>query len=198
MSAAFSEVVINAPFLLVKGFLMGYLQGRGETFPYFFHRKHSINHETPGELMREMLHLECHTPICLPSEVVPDVQTALDNVHDKLGIDIKSVRPIKRASFTFSFHLYSEERTGACKELFRHVPEGVELLDFSPTELRGGSVVGVSEFGNINQYCYEGSGKVHGDFQGVMELYLKIKHHSLADSILVSEIKLEVEDNKRG
>ncbi len=197
MSTPFSKVVINAPFLLVKGFLMGYMQGQKSAFPCFFHHKHGIHHENTGELMRELLHMECHTRLCLPNTVIPKLRNAFENAIDKLGTEIESVHKIKSASFTFSYHIYSEEQTGPCKELFRHVPEGVELVDYRPTEVRGAMVAGVSEF-HINPYSYEGSGTVQGDFEGVMEFYLKIKRHTLCDSILVSEIKLEVEDNKRG
>lgn len=190
MSQQFSEVVIDAPFLLVKGFLMGYMQGRGSEIPYFFHRKHGIKHETLGEMVKEVLHLECHTHLCLPDSIIPAITEALAAVHDRIRTSIKSEKAIKSASFTFSYHIYSENRSGPCKDVFRNLPEGVELQNYRPAELRSNSPVGIAEFSTINQYCYEGSGSVTGDFEGVMAVYLKIKRHSLCDAVLVSEINL--------
>lgn len=192
MSTQFSEVVINAPFLLVKGFLMGYIQGSKKDFEYFFHRKHGIKRESMGELMRELFHVECHTHICLPNEIVPEFQASLHNVEHKICADIESVKEIKSASFSFSFHNYNEGQTGLFKELFKAVPADVELLNYNPMELRGEVLIGVSEYGHINQYVYEGNGTVSGDFQGVMDYYLKIKRHTLVDSILCGEIRLVV------
>jgi hypothetical protein len=190
MSQQFSEVVIDAPFLLVKGFLMGYMQGRGSEFPYFFHHKHGIKHETLGEIVKEALHLECHTRLCLPDAIIPGFREALAAVHDRIHTLILSEKAIKRASFSFSYHIYSEERSGPCKDVLKTLPEGVELQNYRPAELRSSTPVGVAEFSTINQYCYEGSGMIAGDFEGVMAVYLKIKRHSLCDAVLVSEIEL--------
>ncbi len=193
MSQPFTEVVIEAPFALVKGFLMGFMQGRGKEFPYFFHRKHGIKRETVGEFLKEALHLECTTHLCLPDAVLPEFTAALKGVEDRFGVRIKQQRPIMSASFRFSWHVYSEERSGPCKELFRNLPEGVELLDFRPAELRSSIPAGVAEFSTLNPYCFAGSGTVSGDFEGVMEMFLRIKRSTLCDSILLSEIKLEFE-----
>ncbi|MBN1482312.1 hypothetical protein EH223_08925 [candidate division KSB1 bacterium] len=192
MSTQFSEVIIKAPFLMVKGFLMGYMQGAKKDFEYFFHRKHSIKRESMGELMRELFHVECHTHICLPTDIFPDFQQALHNVEHKLCAQVESAKQIKSASFTFSFHNYNEAETGIYKELFRNIPRNVELINYNPLELRGDALVGVSEYTHINQYVYEGYGTVSGDFQGVMDFYLKVKRHRLVDSILCGEVKLVV------
>jgi hypothetical protein len=192
MSTPFSQVIINAPFLMVKGFLMGYMQGSKKDFEYYFHRKHAIKRESMGELMRELFHVDCHTHICLPTPIIPGFQQALHNVEHKLCAEIESAKEIKNASFSFSFHNYDEAETGLFKELFKSIPDGVELLNYNPLELRGEALVGVSEFSHINQYVYEASGTVTGDFQGVMDFYEKIKRHRLADVILCGEVKLVV------
>ncbi len=193
MARLFSEVVITAPFLMTKGFLMGYMQGRNKEFPYFFHRKHGIRHEGIGDLMREFLHSTCRTHVCLPDDEIDGFEAALGNVEEKIGAQIESRKLIKSAEFSFSFHLYDESKTASCKELFHSLPDGVRLEDFSPVELRGDSLVGVAEFSKIHQYCYEGSGTAGGDFEGVMNFFLKIKRHDLSAVILCSDIHLHFE-----
>jgi len=46
MSTPFTELIIKAPFMLVKGFLLGFMHGRNESFDYFFYRKAGIRRET--------------------------------------------------------------------------------------------------------------------------------------------------------
>ncbi|RPH88940.1 MAG: hypothetical protein EHM72_20990 [Calditrichaeota bacterium] len=191
MSQKFSHVVMTAPFLVAKGFILGYMQGKQQEFPYFFHHKYGIKHESLGEMMREVLHMECHTHLCLPTSILPEFKKALGAAKDRLNMSIKSEQLIQSASFSFSYHIYTEERSGACKDLFRVIPEGVELLNYHPTELCGSGVMSVPEFGKINQYCYEGNGTAKGDFEAIIAFYTKIKQHSLCDSVLVSEIQLE-------
>ena len=81
METTFTELVIKSPFLLVKGFLMGFMQGRGESFPYFFHRKAGITRETLGEMLRELFAFDSHTHICLPDHVINEFELALKNVE---------------------------------------------------------------------------------------------------------------------
>lgn len=197
MAIQFNEVVITAPFLVVKGFLMGYMQGRREQFAYFFHRKHGIKHEAFSEMVREFLHSTCRTHLCLPEDVLPDFEQALQNVEEKIGARIESKKRINRAEFSFSFHIYDESLTAACKELFASLPPGVELLNFAPLELAGETAVAVAEFSQIHQYCYEGNGLASGDFEGVMNFFLAIKRHSLKSQILCSEIRLNLEQEQK-
>ncbi|MDZ7316688.1 MAG: hypothetical protein ONB24_11225 [candidate division KSB1 bacterium] len=191
MAERFYEIVVDAPFLLTKGFLMGYMQGSGKSFKYFFHRRHNIRRETMGEIVKELLHLECQTHLCLPESAVDEFEKALANAFEQLHTSIKQKRLIKSASFSFSYHVYAEERVGPCKEIFRSLPPGVELRNFQPVELRANLPAGVAEYTTLNTFCYEGSGVAAGDFEGIMELYLRIKRHSLCDSFLVSEIDLQ-------
>lgn len=190
MSIQFCELVINAPFLLVKGFLVGFMQGRGDSFDYYFHRKSKIERDTLGEFVKEVLHLDCHTHLCLPKDIVPVFRQALENVKGKINAEVLSEKDIQSASFKFSFHLYDEKATGPCKELFRRLPEGVQLVDYYPMELRANHFAGVSEYGRVNPYTFEGSGTVRGEFAGVMKFHRTISEHELGESILCSDIRL--------
>lgn len=192
MSTVYTELVIKAPFLLVKGFLLGYLQGQNTTFPYFFHRKAGIRRETLGDLVRELLDLDCHTHLCVPEEKLPEFVAALGNVQEVIPMTVESQRRIKSAHSHFSFHLYDENMSAACKDVFHRLPEGVHLEKFNPVESRE-DLARITDYGKINPYAFEASGEVVGDFDGVMQMYLAIKRCTLHGSILCSEIRLELE-----
>ena len=94
MSNTFFKVVIYCPFLLVKGFLLGLMEGSGKDFPYYFHRKVGIERETLGEYVRKVLHMECHTHVCLPQNKIPEFKQALEHVREKIDATVESEREL--------------------------------------------------------------------------------------------------------
>jgi hypothetical protein len=190
MSVKYSEIIINAPFLLVKGFLMGFMHGREESFGYFFHRKAGIRRETVGEMLRKLLHFESHTHLCLPVVVLSSFKAALKRAEPVLDIKIESEREIKKAEFGFSFNIYNENQTELCKALFENLPEGIELEGFAPEEQKDEHLVGVKEYAPLHPYVYRGHGHAHGPFSQIMKFYLDIKKCEISDFILCSDIRL--------
>lgn len=190
MGAKYYELIIRSPFLLVKGFLMGYMHGRGESFKYFFHRKAGIRRETLGEILKEYLTIDNYTHLCLPEDVTEHFVTALKRAEPTIGITVEKKRPIAGAEFTFSFDLYNENQIRQCKELFEDIPAGVELINFHPLERRDVKLKGIKEYAPMHPFIYQGQGTAQGDFEAIVDFYLKIKRSELADFILCSEIRL--------
>ncbi len=193
MKQTYYELVIQSPFLLIKGFLMGFMYGRGEEFPYFFNRKAGIRRETLGEVIKEYLSLDNYTHLCLPENIVPEFETALEKAHPKIGVTIEKKNKIRSAEFTFSFEIYNEEQAQVCKELMKNLPEGVELHNFEPKEIRYETIHGVKEYAPLHPYIYRGQGIVRGDFEPLIEFYLRCKRSSIRELILCSEVRLYYE-----
>ncbi len=190
MASKYSELIIKAPFLFVKGFLMGYMHGRNEFFDYFFHRKSGIRRETLGEMVKEFLALDCYTDLCMPNRVVKDFVTAIEEIEPRMGITVERQREIESASFLFRFKLYDRKSAGIARELFGELPAGVNLTDYQPVEEVDEELRGVRGTGVVHPYKFQGDGKAGGDFEGVLNFFLTIKRSSLAELILCSDIKL--------
>jgi hypothetical protein len=190
MSNQFTELIIKAPFLFVKGFLLGFMHSRNLNFDYFFHRKSGIKRETLGEHVKELLAIDCYTDLCLPNDIVNDFEKSLKQIDPGIGVTIEDKRQIKDASFTFSFKLYNRESTKICKQIFEYLPPGVTIKNFEPKEIVDEKVIGIHEYAPVHPYIYQGEGEVNGDFNGVMNLFLTIKRSELSNTILCSEINL--------
>lgn len=190
MSKSYSELVLNAPFLLVKGFLLGFLHGRKEEFGYFFHHKSGIRRETVGEMVRELLSFECHSHLCLENRAIPEFKAALKRAKPVLDVDIEKETPIDKAEFRFSCRIYNEELAEKAKKLFEHIPQGVTLDEFTPVEHRDNALIGVKEYAQIHPYSYEVHGYASGSFEPVMGFYLMIKKSQVTEHFLCGQVHL--------
>lgn len=189
----YSEVVIQGPFMLVKGFLLGFLSQTKADSKYFFHRKAGIRRETFKELLKELFELEDHVHVCLESALVEPFSKALELYTKITGNEIKSVKPVSGGWFNFSFEVYNKEIAADIRAIFETLPDGVSLEDYFPTEEQDVSASGAEGYAPLHEYVFRARGKVKGDFEGVMDLFLKIKRGELSDAIVCSEVHLEFE-----
>ena len=190
MKNTYSELVIKAPFLLVKGLLLGFMYGRGTEFNFFFHRKTGIRRETFGELVRELLVLDTHTYLCLPDDVVDDFIAVVRKAEEKVQCKVVGRRKIEGAEFSFDFEFVNPEAAEECKQLLKDLPEGVQLLNFHPEERRDEKMGKIGGYAPSHSYLYRGHGLIKGDFGGVIDLYLKIKRSRVGDMMLCSNVRL--------
>jgi hypothetical protein len=194
MQKSFSELVIEGPFLLVKGFILGFLHGSENEVDYFFHRKHGIRRETFKEFIKELFEFENHVHVCLNNNIVPKFLKAVKQTKENIELEVKSVRAIKSANFTFSFEIFNEELTKETRALFEKSPAGIKINDYKPVEKKSEEAVGIEAYAPAHSFEARGSGKAEGDFHDIMELFLNIKRSKAANSIICSEINLELED----
>jgi hypothetical protein len=194
MPSAFSEVVIEGPFMLVKGFLMGYLAGSGKSFEYFFHRKAGIRQETLKDMLKGLFDFENYVHLCIESRVVGNFTAAVEQAHDKIGLSVKSVQNVHSATFTFSFEVFNEELAEELKGIFAAVGPGLELTNFKPMEQHADDAYGLEGYAPVHSYLYRGSGSVAGDFMDIMSLYLAIKRSKAEELVITSDIGLKFEE----
>ena len=193
MSKKYSEIVIEGGFMLAKGFLLGFLSTAKPGSRYFFHRKHGIRRETFKELLKELFELDNFAHVCLETELVDNFKEASKLYTEITGNTIKAVKPIKSASFTFAYEFFNEERANVAKGIFKTLPNSVEVLDFYPYEEIDKEGHGVEAYAPLHEFTSRARGKLNGDFEGIMDTYLKIKKSALSESIICGEVLLEFE-----
>ena len=195
MQRAFSELVIEGPFILVKGFLMGFWSTQEPPPQYFFHRKAGIRRETLRDALVELFELENMVHVCLEEAAVQPFQDAVVRAKSVIGLSVRSVKKVVAAEFEFSFEMFSEELADEGKGIFGHLPEGVELVSFEPEEVvheiqKGRRYAG---YAPVRPYVYKGMGHCKGEFGGVVDLFLKCKRSKAASFILTGKIELTLE-----
>ncbi len=199
MATLFYVLSLDTPFPIVKGFVQGFMQGRGSSFTYFFPRKGGIKKETFGDVFKEYLSLHCSTQICIPENVLREFKLAVNQSQESIGIHIEAVKKIESAYFRFHFHIYTEEFAHNMKSIMKKIPAGVKVEQYEPVESRNEAIVGVHEaiyeYSPVSSYAYEGSGNIIGEFEGVLDMYLRIKKSPVTENILCSDLHLELEEN---
>ena len=190
MSTAFSELVVEGPFTMVKGFLLGFLACRKPEGKYFFHRKDNIRRETFGEFVKELFELENYVHFCLEDDVIEPFKTAI-NLYTKItGYKIKSIKAIKGAEFSFAAEIFNKKIAEGFKEILKNLPEDVKLDDYYPSEQINKDAKGIESYAPLHEYIFRSKGTITGDFAGLMDLYTKIKRGNLSDFVMLSQIRL--------
>jgi len=97
MKQSFYEVVLEGNFMLVRGFLIGFLSAKKPSGLFFFHRKSGIRRETLKEFLREFFEMENHVHFCIESDLIEDFRKATDYYEKQTAMKIQSVKEIKKA-----------------------------------------------------------------------------------------------------
>ncbi len=191
MSKKYTEIVLEGNFMLAKGFLLGFLSNAKPDSKYFFHRKSGIRRETFKELLKEFFELDNYAHVCIESDLVEPFKKALRLYTDITGNVIKSEKEIASASFTCSYELFNKELADKAKAIFENLPDDVTLDHYAPVEINDGEGHGVESYAPLHEYIIRATGTLSGNFESVMDIYLKIKKGDLSESIICSEVTLE-------
>ncbi len=193
MSNKYSEIVIEGNFMLAKGFLLGFLSQTKPESKYFLHRKSGIRRSTFSEMLKEFFELDNYVHFCLEDSLVESFKKAAELYTKVTDNKIKSVKPVKSASFTFAYEFYNKEYAEVANHMLANLPEGVTLEDYFPYEEKDEEGEGVEAYAPLHSYTMRAKGRLNGDFEGIMDLYLQIKKSNLSESIMCSEVELKLD-----
>ena len=192
MQTTFSEIVVEGRFMLVKGFLLGFLSVKNPEGKYFFHRKAGIRRETFKDFLKEFFELDNYVHLCLEDNLVKPFVDASKLYTKITGNAIKSIRPIKSANFTFAFEVFNQDAAKDLKNIIENIPEGVELTNFFPYEEQVSEGKGTEAYAPLHEYVYRAKGMLSGDFASIMDIYLNLKRSKYSESIICSDVKIEL------
>ena len=193
MARKFSEIVIEGPFMLVKGFLLGFLSCKKPDGKYFFHRKANIRRETLKEFVKELFELENYVHLCMENDLIEPFKQSLELYTKVTGYGIQSVKAIKGAHFSFAAELFEKDLAVNFRQIIENLPEGVKLINYRPSEEFERDAKGIESYAPLHEYVFRAKGEIEGEFEGVVDTYMKIKRSDLSEFIICSEIKLQTE-----
>jgi hypothetical protein len=196
MRAPFTELVIEGPFLLVKGFLLGFRSCSEPRPAYFFHRKAGIRRQTLRDLLSDWLELETLVHLCLEDAAVDRFLAALQSARGTVDLRLRSRRRIMGARFSFSYEVYNRELAAECRSLLEHPPEGVQVSGGQAAETAIAGAPAELSLGYAPEplWALKGKGEVQGEFAGIAEFYRSCRQSSLAPFLLCGEIELRLAD----
>jgi hypothetical protein len=198
METRFVELILSGTVELAHGFVVGYREGYGRRFSFFFHHHKSIRHDTVSEFIKELLEIENRVDLCVEQSVAKELIAAIKHVGDEIAIEIKGSRPIRDARFDFSFAVYDENVAPKLKAVFDAPPAGVQFEDFEPREQMDPEAAKERSMGYspVHPYELKGSGTARGSVGGILDLYAELQKHQGEASVQIGDIELRYRDEE--
>ncbi|MHB9098316.1 MAG: hypothetical protein ACYC5X_10915 [Syntrophales bacterium] len=173
MNKDYYEVVIEGHLELAKGFVMGFLAGRGiEGSAFFDEACHIAGEYEAGPLLRLISAHNNVSTLIVGSGLYDLLVAALSRHPQVIALSIKKVRRVLSAAFTCQFRTYSREMSDKIKEILSCVPEGVDgASGFELHEKIDPEGKGHEFFTPLHDYELAGKGRISGSVKGVLDLY---------------------------
>ncbi len=195
MKKAFIEMVVDCPFILLKGFLRGLITCRDVEVIYFFPKRDGIELETFKESLKEWLGIESHVHLLIEEDFGDYLERALNKNYDRLKVSVISKKKVKEAFFDFSFVFFDEKVLKSVKEDIEKELKGCEDCRGELSIKEGYEPVvddvggGVSPLITGKRYYLEGY--VRGYLPDVVDFRNQLHDFALKD---ISKIKLMLEE----
>jgi len=176
MNKDYYEVVIEGHLDLAKGFVMGFLAGRGiEGGAFFDEACHIAGENEAGPLLR-LIHAHDNVSTLIVGSGLYDLLAAALSRHPHvIALSVKKVRRVLSAAFACTFRTYSREVGDKIKEILSCVAEGVDgESGFEMHEKLDPEGKGIELFTPLHDYELAGKGRISGSVRGVLDLYQRL------------------------
>lgn len=183
MNKDYCEVVIEGHLDLAKGFVMGFLAGRGIEGSAFFDETCRIAGDyEAGPLLRLISAHNNVSTLIVGSGLYDLLAAALSRHPQVIALTIKKVRRVLNAAFTCQFKTYSREVGDKIKTILSCVPEGVDGESaFELHEKVDPEGKGHEFFTPLHDYELAGKGRISGSVRGVLDLHERLRRFEVAE-----------------
>jgi hypothetical protein len=106
-------------------------------------------------------------------------------IEEDTGLQIHEVRFIRSATLEFEFQAYAPKYAAQIRKLIESRPEGLRLDNYRKKETRNPEGRGVEMYTAVHDYEFEGSGKLVGRVDLVVEARRLLDQHPLVEPQLI-------------
>jgi hypothetical protein len=182
------EIVIQGSFDLIRGFIIGFLEGRKIEGAIIFEREHHVKREGKLEQLLRAIHIEQdRVHLIIDEAIYRLLREALTHRKHMIDLKVVSEREIINAHFSFTYAAYAKRFGDELKNLFGKLPEGVHLEGYEPEEIERREQDSTAGYAPLHNYEIRAKGRVSGPAKEVIDFYDKIEHN---DWIKLEEIEL--------
>jgi len=193
MNKEYCEVVVEGSLDLVKGFVVGFLEGKGIRGEAIFGEDHHVENEGKfGQMMRLIGVKGNRVHLIIGLGFHKLLEEALERRKGELALKIISEKKISHASFGFSYRAYTRELGSKLMTLFGDPPEGLQVKDHKPKETVLPEGKGLEAYAPLHEYEVKATGTLHGSVKEVVDFYGKAEHY---DMVELNSIKLEYDNS---
>jgi len=192
MNKEYCEVVVEGSLDLVRGFVVGLLEGRGIKGEAIFSEDHHVENEGRfGQMMRLIGVKGNRVHLIIGAGFLKLLEGALERRKEELALKIISEKKISQASFGFRYRAYTRELGDELMALFGDPPEGLQVADYKSKETVLPEGKGVEAYAPLHEYEIKAAGTVYGPVRNVIDFYGGAEHH---DMVELDSIKLEYDE----
>ncbi|MBW2599700.1 MAG: hypothetical protein JRC60_06415 [Deltaproteobacteria bacterium] len=192
MNSEYCEVVVEGSLDLIRGVVVGFLEGRGIQGEAIFSEDHHVENEGRlGQMMRLIGVKGNHFHLIIGVGFFKLLEEALERRKAELALKIISEKKIKQASFEFRYRAYTRELGDELMALFGDLPEGLQVRDYKPRETLLPEGKGVEAYAPLHEYEIKATGTMYGPVREVIDFYGRAEHH---DMVELDAIRLEYAD----
>lgn len=188
--AEYHELVIAGNYGIVKGFVTGFLRGRGFSTEAVFSQESSIRGAGLRELVKTWTGMQEHLAhVIVAGEIAGELAQEVANCQPSLHLEVLSDRRIKSATFKFHYKIYARVYGEEVKGIFADVPKTVKInYEHAPRENLRADGKGIEMYAPEHEYELSAEGTATGSFDDIFPFFRKVEEHPL---IQVEEIHLE-------
>ncbi len=177
------EVVVGGSLDLVKGFVIGFLEGRGITGETFFGEEYHVEDDSPLDFLMHLIgSKDDHSTVIVEAGLHELLYSALKNRQKEINLEVKSIREIVGGFFKFSYKTYSHEVGQELVRLFSELPDGVVMEPgYEPQEKVTPEGKGTDAYAPLHDYELKAKGRVSGGIKGIFELHRKAERFEVVE-----------------
>jgi hypothetical protein len=188
MIKEYVEVVLDGPFDFIKGFVLGFMEGRGIQGDVIFEEAGRTRGDVFVRLMRFVRLEEDHVHLIVGEGIHELLKEALEKRKNEAPVRIVRVRPIREARFGFRYRTYSRPLGEELGNLVRNLPEGLHLEGYAPKETLHPESKAIEAYAPEHPYAVEASGTVSGRAKEAIDLYNRLGRYEIAE---LGEIEMD-------
>jgi hypothetical protein len=184
------EVSVGGSFDLVKGFVLGLLEGRSLSGEAIIALEHKIkkDHEFK-DLLRHISGKEDQVRVLMSDNALERFKEALTSLGEGLDLKVSSVRRVGGAHFHFTYESYTKEIGEELKGLFANPPEGVSVSGYKVEEDVNPDAQGIEAYAPLHKYEIRGKGRIYGSVREVIDFHKRLEGNSL---VQLEDIELDI------
>jgi len=188
------EIVIEGSFDLIKGFIIGFFEGRKISGAIIFEREHHVKREGEIEHLLRAIHVEeDRVHMIMGKRTFRILDQALNKRKHEIPLKVVSEKEIVRAHFNFTYAAYTKRLGAELKNLFSQVPEGVRLEGYQPVKIERETKDSTAGYAPLHKYEIKAKGRVTGPAKGVIDFYDRLEHNAW---IKFEEIELDTRGSR--
>ncbi|MCK9273957.1 MAG: hypothetical protein M0P57_02590 [Syntrophales bacterium] len=183
MMRKYYEVVVKGSFDLMKGFVLGFCEGKGIKGEAIFSEEHYLENESKfGQLMRLIGAKGGKVTLIVGSGFHDMINRAIENRGLKDELKVVSVKEVCDAYFSFEYKAYSRELGEKLKKLFGSLPEGLRIeKGKGPDEKVMPEGRGIEAYAPLHEYEIKAKGEIHGPVKNVIDFYGAVEHEEMVE-----------------